>query len=115
MESKPILDLDLVENFVHPYWELLDPNPDIEQLFQQCNKLFFGGQFTKEDTCKLTLEWMNTKTDLAGEFNPKNTKIHLFDNVLKKYLRKDIIDTFIVSAENFLILHHQLKYFSWIF
>lgn len=97
-----ILDLDLTENIAHPYWEILDPNPDINELFERFNNLLFDGTFTDEQRKKVTLNWFeNKRGPLAGETYPPNSKkpirIRMNERVLKPVLRKEVIETLIVS------------------
>lgn len=104
-----ILDLDLIENIAHPFWEFLDPNPDIDQLFNRFNELFFDGTFTDEQRNSVTLQWFNnTRGSLAARTWPaKKTqpiKIDFNERILSRVLRKEIIETLIVSQINKLIV-----------
>lgn len=104
-----ILDLDLVENIGHPFWEFLDPNPDIDQLFNRFNKLFFDETFTDEQRNAVTLEWFNNRRgSLAARTWPaKKTgpiKIDFNERILSRVLRKEIIETLLVSRINKLIV-----------
>lgn len=68
-----ILDLDSVENIAHPFWEFLDPSPDIHQLFNRFNELFFGGIFTDEER-KVTLQWYEKRNQVAAQTWPGRKK-----------------------------------------
>lgn len=97
-----ILDLDSVENIAHPFWEFLDPNPDIHQLFNRFNNLFFDGTFTDEHKLKVNLQWFtNKRGPIAAQTWPANTKrpcrIEMNERILKTVLRREIIETLIVS------------------
>lgn len=41
--SEVILDLDEITNVGHPCWELLQPSPNVYQLFDEFNQRFFTG------------------------------------------------------------------------
>lgn len=97
-----ILDLDSIENIAHPFWEILDPNPDIYELFDRFNRLLFDGTFTDEHRKSVTLNWFkNARGQLAGETRPSNSKrpieIRMNERILKDVLRKEVIETLIVS------------------
>lgn len=95
------LDLDSVENIGHPYWEVLDPTPHPQQLFDRFNKLFFDGQFNDEQRAKISLKWIEKRGEMAAQTWPANKRkpirIELNEKQLKQVLRKEIVETIIVS------------------
>lgn len=102
LDDQPfVVDLDTADNIGHPYWEFLDPNPDIIKEFQRLNDLFFDGQFNEKT---VRLEWYRARKGSkdAGRTFPPNRKgqpirIQLNEIVLSHCPRKYIIETLAVS------------------
>lgn len=96
--SKVVLDLDEITNIGHPFWEFLDPNPSIQDLFDEFNQLFFDGILEFE----VELDWSTSLKDHAGETHPaKSTQrgkisINLNEKILRNRIRREVIETLIV-------------------
>lgn len=97
------LDLDSVENIAHPFWEILDPIPDIYQSFDRFNKLFFDGIFTNEHRNNVTLKWFEKRGQTAAQTwagtRKKPIRIEMNVSLLKRVLRKELIETLIVGSQ----------------
>ncbi|XP_031749693.1 sprT-like domain-containing protein Spartan [Xenopus tropicalis] len=87
---------------VDPYWEVLDPKPDIHVLFEEFNTKFFGGQLPP-----IELKWNNRLSITAGLFIPddkiERCKIHLNKPLLELRPRKDTVQT---------LLHEMIHYYQ---
>jgi len=83
-------------SIVSPDWETLDPNPDIQVLFQEFNERFFDGKLI---FC--TLEWTKNmelgQLEWAGkcEYQEQYWRAHisLSEQILKRRPRKDTVET----------------------
>lgn len=98
--SKVVLDLDHVGNIGHPYWEFLDPNPNVQHLFKRFNDLFFDGILHN----RVDIKWLHFHDKCAGLTMPPQLpgdKMHIYlnINVLKNRLRKEIIEQLLVCIE----------------
>lgn len=108
--SKVILDLDEITNIGHPYWEFLDPNTSIQELFEEFNQLFFDGILEFE----VELDWSTSLKNHAGETHPaKSTQrgrmsINLNEDILRNRIRREVIETLIVR--NIIIQFNNLQF-----
>ncbi|XP_031748788.1 sprT-like domain-containing protein Spartan [Xenopus tropicalis] len=87
---------------VDPYWEVLDPKPDIHVLFEEFNAKFFGGQLPP-----IELKWSNRLCIDTGVFIHDDKtgicKIHLNKPLLDLRARKDTVQT---------LLHEMIHYYQ---
>lgn len=76
-------------------WELIDPNPDIHQLFSQFNETFFWGKLSS-----VYVQWSPRMTLCAGvcKYHGRNREcsIHLSKPLLSYRPRKDLVETLLV-------------------
>lgn len=96
------LKLRAIGNVVHPDWELLDPTPDVHQLFARFDKKFFRGRLKSV----VKLKWSNNMFRVAGLCFKKKTIINpngihiiimLSEPLLKLRPRRDLIEVLLVS------------------
>ncbi|OCT99954.1 hypothetical protein XELAEV_18005738mg [Xenopus laevis] len=78
------------KHVVDPYWEIINPKPDIQALFEEFNILFFYGCLPPID-----LKWTNRVSKKAGYFahyqiTGKN-EIRLNKPILNLRPRKDTV------------------------
>lgn len=94
------IDLESIENIVHPQWEIRDPNPDIYMLFIKFNQLFFENKLND-----VLINWNKRMTALGGAFYEADggLEICLSEPILKYRSRKAIIETLLVSITRFLV------------
>uniref|UniRef100_A0A6I8RYP6 SprT-like domain-containing protein n=1 Tax=Xenopus tropicalis TaxID=8364 RepID=A0A6I8RYP6_XENTR len=87
---------------VDPYWEVLDPKPDIHALFDDFNKRFFRGQLPPID-----LKWSNRLCITAGICIQDNIsgkcRIRLNKPLLDLRPRKNTVET---------LLHEMIHYYQ---
>ncbi|XP_002932491.3 sprT-like domain-containing protein Spartan [Xenopus tropicalis] len=80
-------------SIVDPYWEVLDPKPDIHVLFEEFNAKFFGGQLPPID-----LKWSNRLSSTAGLciYNTRTgiCKLRLNKPLLELRARKDTVQIY---------------------
>lgn len=111
--SNCVLDLDDISNIGHPCWEFLDPNPNIQHLFNRFNDLFFDGILYN----RVYLKWMHFN-DKNNEKNAGETVqqdypgdkmfIYLNINLLENRLRKEIIEQLLVCTSYYYCIHSDL-------
>lgn len=87
------IDLNAINNIVHPQWELSDPNPDLRELFTRFNGLFFENIIPST----ITIKWNKRLKVTAGFFDSKLIEIQLSERIFKNRLRKDIVHTLLVN------------------
>lgn len=100
--SEKILDLDEIGNIGHPCWELLQPNPDVHELFSKFNEIFFNGVLES----RVNLDWIiDMDGNVAGEsytheFSDVNhrMKINLNEVLLSTRSRRETIEILLVSS-----------------
>uniref|UniRef100_A0A803KCV8 SprT-like domain-containing protein n=1 Tax=Xenopus tropicalis TaxID=8364 RepID=A0A803KCV8_XENTR len=87
---------------VDPYWEVLDPKPDIHVLFEEFNAKFFRGLLPP-----IELKWSNRLCSTAGCFiydnKTRRCKIHMNKPLLELRARKDTVET---------LLHEMIHYYQ---
>lgn len=98
--SNTVLDLDNLSNIGHPCWEFFDPNPDIQQIFNRFNNLFFDGVLRN----RVILEWGTVSNKCAGgTWLPQSLGGKIFivlnESLLRKRLRKEIIEQLLVGTK----------------
>lgn len=111
--SSCILDLDHVSNIGHPCWEFLDPNPNVQHLFNRFNDLFFDGILHN----RVDVRWLHFNKPnkmCAGLTIPPQLpgdQIHIYLNInlLRNRLRKEIVEQLLV-CNDFHIVKIQLVY-----
>eukprot|EP00079_Xenopus_tropicalis_P008908 XP_002932490.2 PREDICTED: sprT-like domain-containing protein Spartan [Xenopus tropicalis] len=95
-------------SIVDPYWEVLDPKPDIRILFEEFNTKFFGGQLPPID-----LKWSNRLCIDAGLciYNTRTgiCKIRLNKPLLELRARKDTVQIY----HDFIQEYESLKRHWW--
>ncbi|OCT64436.1 hypothetical protein XELAEV_18045535mg, partial [Xenopus laevis] len=93
---------------VDPYWEVLDPKPDIHALFHEYNRKFFRGQLPPID-----LKWSNRLSLNAGYFKyeaiSRRCSIRLNKPLLDLRSRKDTVEI----DHDFYDEYESLKRHSW--
>ncbi|XP_055296873.1 DNA-dependent metalloprotease SPRTN-like [Sitodiplosis mosellana] len=108
--SEVILDLDKVTNIGHPCWELLQPNPDIHEMFDEYNNLFFGGILN----FRVVLDWHslpgNAATNAGATKPPENVRngrmsISLNKNLLVVRSRRETIEILLHEMIHAYLIH----------
>lgn len=98
MESsqRPSFDLDSTKNIGHLEWEVIDPTPNLQSLFDAYNEKFFNPKIENA-----TLEWSKRMTVQAGICylyqDDDSIVIRLSEYLLKYHSRKDLVETLLVS------------------
>lgn len=91
------LDLNAIGNVAHQNWELLDPTPDIHQLFARFDKKFFRGRLKSV----VKLNWSSNLFRVSGLCCPTKQAniifIMLSEPLLKLRSRKEVIEVLLVS------------------
>lgn len=91
------LDLNAIGNVAHQNWELLDPTPDIHQLFARFDKKFFRGRLKGV----VKLNWSSNLFRVSGLCCPTKQAniifIMLSEPLLKLRSRKEVIEVLLVS------------------
>lgn len=100
--SEVILDLDEITNIGHPCWEMLQPTPDVYQLFDEFNQRFFTGVLDFHvDIAWKPFRGNNTLT--AGLTEIKNIRenilISLNETLLGWQSRRETIEILLVRIE----------------
>lgn len=91
-------DLDAIENIVHPDWEFLDPTPNLKEWANKFDVYFFDGLLAN-----VKFFWSKKLTKCAGITYEKTNEIviRLSEPVLRYLPRKSVIETLLVSVENY--------------
>lgn len=99
VQTDLVLDLNDVSNIGHPYFEHIDPKPDIHKLFNRFHKMFFDD--VNDFPSLVKLEWCNDLRNSTGEAHLASQRsdrisILLNKNLLRNRLRKEIIEQLLV-------------------
>lgn len=89
------VDLNAVENIVHPDWEMIDPTPDLLAWAKKFNGYFFENLLPN-----MKIVWNKKMTNCTGitEKIGNVIVISLSEPVLRYQSRKSTIDTLLVSV-----------------
>lgn len=90
------VDLNAIENIVHPDLELIDPTPDVSLLAKKFNGYFFENRLND-----VKVYWSKKMTSCSGITYKRDDKItiRLSEPVLRMQKRKSVVETLLVRTE----------------
>lgn len=107
------VDTDDEDDIVGPGWELLDPTPNVHDLFETFNRRFF-----KSKLVNVQVRWHKddpTRTASCRNYSDGTIKIALNENLLSLRTRRDLVEVLLVSELSvyaFQFLNYFRKCFS---